>query len=109
MLSNRRGLHAKDRGTLDVPIQTTSKLKNERQRLLSIFRFTKGSPTLPAPRQVFLRVCAIACFAVAALAASEYRGEVTFNTMPVPGATVSATRDSRHFETVTDQQGFYSF
>ncbi len=43
------------------------------------------------------------------LLASEYHGQVTFNGLPVPGATVTATRDSRTFTTTTDSQGLYSF
>ena len=43
------------------------------------------------------------------LFASEYHGQVTFNGLPVPGATVTAARDSKTFSTTTDAQGFYSF
>jgi hypothetical protein len=36
-------------------------------------------------------------------------GVVTFNTFPVPGATVTATRDKTTLTTTTDLQGIYSF
>jgi len=42
-------------------------------------------------------------------AASQYRGQVTFGGLPVPGATVKATQGSSEFSTTTDQQGLYSF
>ncbi len=54
-------------------------------------------------------LCALACLAVSPLLASEHHGEVTFTGLPVPGATVTATRAAKIFSTVTDQQGFYSF
>ncbi len=44
-----------------------------------------------------------------ALQVSSYRGQVTFNGLPVPGATVTATRGSKRFSTITDQQGRFSF
>jgi len=42
-------------------------------------------------------------------AASEYRGQVTFGRLPVPGATVKATQGTKQFSTTTDQDGLYSF
>ncbi len=42
-------------------------------------------------------------------AASEYHGQVTFNGMPVPGVTVTATEGAKSFSTITNQQGMYSF
>lgn len=50
----------------------------------------------------------LACCASPA-AASEYHGQVTFGGLPVPGATVTATRADQKYSTITDQQGFYSF
>ncbi len=55
------------------------------------------------------RLAAMACLLVSTLAASEYRGEVTFNGLPVPGATVSAVRDGAKSAVITDPQGRYSF
>jgi trimeric autotransporter adhesin len=41
--------------------------------------------------------------------ATEYHGQVFVNGMPVPGATVTVTRDGKDFSTVTDGQGLYAF
>ena len=59
----------------------------------------------------FLRfLCAIACLAAASLAAaSEYHGEVTFDNLPVPGATVTAKQRDKTAAAITDQMGIYSF
>jgi trimeric autotransporter adhesin len=42
-------------------------------------------------------------------AATEYRGLVTFNGLPVPGATVTATHGDSKMSTVTDKDGDYTF
>ncbi|WP_321471217.1 carboxypeptidase regulatory-like domain-containing protein [uncultured Paludibaculum sp.] len=55
------------------------------------------------------RICAAACLLVTSLAAAEHRGHVTFRGLPVPGATVTASRDGKSVAAVTDQQGVYSF
>ncbi len=41
--------------------------------------------------------------------ASEYHGQVSFNGLPVPGATVTAIQGSKKLVAITDQQGLYSF
>jgi hypothetical protein len=41
--------------------------------------------------------------------ASEYHGRVTFGGLPVPGATIKATRDNQTQVVISDQQGSYSF
>ncbi|MGH9406174.1 MAG: carboxypeptidase regulatory-like domain-containing protein [Terriglobia bacterium] len=52
--------------------------------------------------------CAIACLIAASVAAAaQYRGQVTFNGLPVPGATVTATQGGNKFTTITDQEGQY--
>jgi len=51
----------------------------------------------------------LTCFAVFLSGASEYRGQVTFNGLPVPGAVVTATRDSEQFSAITDSRGIYFF
>src|SRR5579884_756955 len=56
-----------------------------------------------------LRLCVITCAAAAIAAASEHRGQVLFNGLPVPGAVITANRDDSRFVTTTDQQGTYSF
>lgn len=52
----------------------------------------------------------VAFLAIGALAsASEYHGQVTFGDLPVPGATVAATRGNDRLVATTDQQGVFSF
>jgi hypothetical protein len=41
--------------------------------------------------------------------ASEYHGRVAFGGLPVPGATITATRGDKKIVAVSDQQGSYSF
>lgn len=41
--------------------------------------------------------------------AAEHHGRVTFGALPVPGATVTATRGSNRVAAITDLQGNYSF
>ena len=41
--------------------------------------------------------------------ATEYHGQVFFDGLPVPGATVTVTQGTKRFETVTDLQGLYEF
>ncbi len=41
--------------------------------------------------------------------ASQYRGQVLFGGLPVPGASVTVTQGGKKVITITDQQGFYSF
>jgi hypothetical protein len=55
------------------------------------------------------RLFILSCLTVAIAAASRNSGQVTFNGLPVPGATVTATRDEQKFATITDQQGIYFF
>src|SRR5262245_32242388 len=42
-------------------------------------------------------------------AASEHYGQVTFGTVPVPGATVTASQGDKEVVTSTDQRGVYRF
>src|SRR5450432_3788498 len=42
-------------------------------------------------------------------AAAELHGKVTFGDLPVPGATLSATKGEQKASAITDQQGTYSF
>jgi hypothetical protein len=44
-----------------------------------------------------------------AFAASGFHGQVTFNGLPVPGATVTATQGDKKEIAITDQQGAYAF
>jgi hypothetical protein len=49
----------------------------------------------------------ISCFAGSSLPAAEYRGQVTFGGLPVPGATVTATQGDKNASAITDLQGLY--
>ena len=64
-----------------------------------------------AAARIHLRVLYVFAWltATALAAASEYRGQVTFGGLPVPGATVRATQGGKQSATTTDQQGLYSF
>ena len=58
----------------------------------------------------YVRLAAVALWLWASvLTAAEYRGQVTFGGLPVPGATVTATLGDRKFVTITDLQGLYDF
>src|SRR6202789_3999642 len=59
-------------------------------------------------------LCVLACLGTCLMAprlalASEYHGQVTFGSLPVPGATIKATRDGKTLVAISDQQGSYSF
>ena len=47
--------------------------------------------------------------AVIGLAAAEYRGEVTFGGLPLPGVSITATQGDRTLATSTGERGEYSF
>jgi hypothetical protein len=54
--------------------------------------------------------CAFVGFCVSASAwAAEYHGQVFFNGVPVPGASVMVSQGSKKETTVTDRQGLYQF
>jgi hypothetical protein len=56
-----------------------------------------------------LRYAAIACVALLPLIGAEYRGQVKFGELPLPGATVVATQGDKTVGTVTDPNGIYDF
>jgi len=60
--------------------------------------------TVPLVRGLLL-----ACFLAATAFATEHHGTVLFGGMPVPGATVTATRDVKRLVAITDDRGAYSF
>lgn len=61
-------------------------------------------------RRVFYLVCMFAAIALPCIAAaSEYRGQVTFGGLPLPGATVTVTQGTKKVTAVTDQGGLYTF
>lgn len=53
--------------------------------------------------------CVALLLASACAWATEYHGQVFVSGVPVPGATVTVTRDGKTFSTVTDEQGVYAF
>ncbi len=56
-----------------------------------------------------LRLCVFACLVASTLLASDQHGQVTFGALPVPGATVTATRGDKKSVAITDAAGMYSF
>src|SRR5262249_34436427 len=59
------------------------------------------------PRTVnFIWICGLA---VAGLHASEHRGVVKSNGLPVPGVTITATKGDKKAVTTTDENGNYAF
>jgi outer membrane biosynthesis protein TonB len=52
---------------------------------------------------------ALVCLACAPLFATEYHGVVRFAGLPLPGATLTATRDDKKFVAATNIDGVYSF
>ena len=51
----------------------------------------------------------LACSCAVTLMAAEYHGVVKSGGLPIPGATVSATKGDKRVVTTTDEQGAYSF
>ena len=61
-------------------------------------------------QRIFYLVCILAALAFPSLAAaSEYRGQVIFGGLPLPGATVTVTQGTKKFTAVSDQGGLYTF
>jgi hypothetical protein len=57
-----------------------------------------------------LMLAALLCAGEAKFAAaSEYYGKVTFNGLPVPGATITATHGLKHMSVTSDESGLYHF
>src|SRR5688572_120387 len=56
---------------------------------------------------VWLLVLLLGVGQPSALAASDYFGQVTFNGLPVPGATVTATKGETKASATTDGEGIY--
>jgi trimeric autotransporter adhesin len=56
-----------------------------------------------------LRPCVVVCLMAFAAKASQHEGQVLFNGLPVPGATVTATHGPDTVSSLTDDQGVYSF
>jgi trimeric autotransporter adhesin len=61
-------------------------------------------------RRIFGLILLLACLGTCRSAvASEYHGVVTFNGLPVPGASVTAAQAQKRFVATTDVHGLYSF
>jgi trimeric autotransporter adhesin len=56
----------------------------------------------------YLRYCLIALLSVSLLAATEYKGQIKFGGLPVPGATLTASQGDKRFVAVSGQDGSYS-
>ena len=55
-------------------------------------------------------LCSLAWVAAARRAAgSEYRGQITFGALPVPGATITATQGDKKFTVTSDEAGRFRF
>jgi trimeric autotransporter adhesin len=59
--------------------------------------------------KIFLCLWFVSLLATASVSAAEYRGQIVFNGLGVPGAVVTAARGDQKFSTVTDAQGGYLF
>ena len=59
--------------------------------------------------RIIASICLALFFAFASASAAEYRGQVVFNGLGVPGAVVTASRGDLKQITITDEQGGYSF
>ena len=58
----------------------------------------------------YVVITCIALFvATLSLIAAEYRGQVKFNTLPLPGAQVTATQGDKKMTAVSDEQGNFAF
>src|SRR5215475_7360156 len=53
--------------------------------------------------------CLVVVLATLSLAASEFHGQLTFNGLPLPGATVTATKDGQTVTAISNLDGFYVF
>src|ERR1700742_634613 len=61
-------------------------------------------------RRILYLACIFAAMAFARIAAAaEYRGQVSFGGLPLPGATVTVTQGTKRIVAVTDQGGLYTF
>ncbi|HEX7362620.1 MAG TPA: carboxypeptidase regulatory-like domain-containing protein [Bryobacteraceae bacterium] len=56
-----------------------------------------------------LRCFVVGWLSISVLLATEYRGEVTFNGLPVPGAAVMARHGGKILLRITNRNGIYSF
>src|SRR6185312_13424393 len=57
----------------------------------------------------FIRYAGLACVALLPLIGAEYRGQVKFGDLPLPGVTIVATQGDKKVSAVTDPNGVYDF
>ncbi|HTQ56938.1 MAG TPA: carboxypeptidase regulatory-like domain-containing protein [Bryobacteraceae bacterium] len=55
------------------------------------------------------RLCFIAALAASLLPAADYRGQVEYGGLPLPGATVTLSRATQKLTAITDARGSFSF
>jgi hypothetical protein len=69
-----------------------------------------GSTALRNAGKSFRLVCALVCLGIAIVAhASEHHGQITFNGLPVPGATITAAQGAKKISTISNTDGSYAF
>src|SRR5689334_17607499 len=61
------------------------------------------------PMGRYLRIGALAVAMAFGLTAAEHQGQVKFGGLPVPGATITATKGEQKVVAITDQTGAYTF
>ncbi|HVV47216.1 MAG TPA: carboxypeptidase-like regulatory domain-containing protein, partial [Bryobacteraceae bacterium] len=57
----------------------------------------------------YIRYAGLACVALLPLIGAEYRGQVKFGDLPLPGVTIVATQGEKKLSAVTDSNGVYDF
>jgi hypothetical protein len=57
----------------------------------------------------YIRYVVVACLAMLPLIAAEYSGQVKFNNLPLPGATVTATQADKKMTAISDERGVFTF
>jgi hypothetical protein len=57
----------------------------------------------------FIRYAGLACVALLPLIGAEYRGQVKFGDLPLPGVTIVASQGEKKVSAVTDSNGVYDF
>src|SRR5271168_1084821 len=82
------------------PLKTKNPIQQERTLSMLFSRTLRLIRTL----------CILACLTVASVAfASEHHGQVTYNGLPLPGATITATQGARKLTTISNEDGSYAF
>jgi hypothetical protein len=80
----------------------------QKERLRASVARCKSVSSVPFARATsWLLVLGLATGQQISLAASDYLGQVTFNGLPVPGVTLSATQGAHRASATTDEDGIY--